>query len=71
MLSRVIGLAFSVSTFSLIMLARELKNFMDITKMSSILYYYIPPFPYISLSAPGTTKHACACHQQYSFYFKR
>ena len=41
MLSGVINIAFSVSTFSLITLDRVLKNVTDTTEMSSILYYFV------------------------------
>ena len=42
----IISIAFRVSTFSCIRSARVLKNVIDLTKMSLILYYFVHPLIY-------------------------
>ena len=72
--SRVIMIAFNVSTFSWIRLSRMLKNVID-TKLFSLKVVLLTSFTYIWISTPRPTKHAHACQQQgvffkqYSFVF--
>ena len=66
----IIGLAFSVPTFSWIRLACMLKNITDTMKISS-KFVLLRSFPHISISTPWPTKHNNAYKQQDGFYFTR
>ena len=66
MLSRVIGLKISVSTFSWIKSSRVLKNVIDMKKMSS-RFLLLLLFHNISISPPWSTNHTHVCQQQDGF----
>ena len=68
MWSCVLGLVFSVSTFSWIRSACVLENVIDMTK-NIINIILLRSFPNIYLSYPWLTKHAYACHQQDVFIY--